>query len=147
MAVDHAAPAIAELLRHKAEGSYLALMAYTAKTAGSERALARIRSVVRDRLTIATTAGYGPRFLHSTGQLHKGGPPVGLFVQIVKDDARDNAIPGQGYGFSTLKQAQALGDLESLRSRELPVLRVSLGRAPDAGWTALADAVEAATAR
>jgi transaldolase/glucose-6-phosphate isomerase len=122
-------------------------MAYTAKTAASERAIARIRAVVRDRLTIATTAGYGPRFLHSTGQLHKGGPPVGLFVQIVQDDARELAIPGQSYGFSILKQAQALGDLESLRSRGLPILRVSLGRTSDARWKALAAAVEAAITR
>jgi transaldolase / glucose-6-phosphate isomerase len=143
----HAGPSIAELLRHTREGAYVALMAYTAKTAASERAIARIRAVVRDRLTIATTAGYGPRFLHSTGQLHKGGPPVGLFVQIVQDDAREVAIPGQSYGFSILKQAQALGDLESLRSRGLPILRVSLGRTSEARWKALAAAVEAAITR
>jgi hypothetical protein len=88
--------------------------------------------------------GYGPRFLHSTGQLHKGGPREGVFLQIVEDDGRDVPIPGQPYGFSTLKQAQALGDFESLRSRKLPVLRVSLGADGTKGWRALASAFESA---
>jgi transaldolase/glucose-6-phosphate isomerase len=113
-----------DLLGHAKRGAYFAIMAYTTK--------------------YATTAGYGPRFLHSTGQLHKGGPKTGLFLQIVQDDARDVPIPGQPYSFSILKQAQSLGDLESLTSRRLPVLRVTLGRAPAAGWKALASAVKSA---
>jgi hypothetical protein len=99
---------------------------------------------VRDRWQIATTAGYGPRFLHSTGQLHKGGPRTGLFLQIVQDDTKDVPIPGQPYSFSILKQAQSLGDLQSLSSRRLPVLRVTLGRDAAAGWKALAAAVKSA---
>ena len=117
-------------------------MAYTGRTEESETALGRIRTRVRDATGIATTAGYGPRFLHSTGQLHKGGPPTGLFLQIVQDDEVDVPIPGEPYGFSVLKQAQALGDFESLTSRRYPVLRVTLGRSPTAGWAALAEAVE-----
>src|SRR5207248_2812697 len=97
-----------------------AIMAYTTRTAAADAAIAAIRTAVRDNLHIATTAGYGPRFLHSTGQLHKGGPKVGLFLQIVQDDRKDVAIPGQPYSFSVLMQAQSLGDLQSLTSRRLP---------------------------
>src|SRR5260221_1877075 len=112
-------------------------MAYPTPPPGSEAATAAIRTSVRDRRQIATTAGYGPRFLHSTGQLHKGGPRTGLFLQVVQDDTRDVAIPGQPFSFSVLKQAQSLGDLKSLTSRRLPVLRVTLSRDPAAGWRAL----------
>jgi hypothetical protein len=82
--------------------------------------------------------------LHSTGQLHKGGPKTGLFLQIVQDDAKDVPIPGQPFSFSILKQAQSLGDLKSLTSRRLPVLRVTLGRDGAAGWRALVAAVKSA---
>jgi transaldolase/glucose-6-phosphate isomerase len=133
-----------QLLAALGERSYFALMAYTAATPASERALREIRAKVRDRCKVATTAGYGPRFLHSTGQLHKGGPAEGVFLQIVQQDTADVPIPGQPYGFATLKAAQALGDLRSLQSRRLPVLRVDLGRRPAAGWKALVHAVESA---
>src|SRR6059058_4102185 len=129
------------LLGKAKRGAYFAIMAYTTRAPGSEAAIDAIRTSVRDRKHIATTAGYGPRFLHSTGQLHKGGPRTGLFLQIVQDDTKDVPIPGQPYSFSILKQAQSLGDLESLSSRRLPVLRVTLGRDPAAGWRALVAAV------
>jgi transaldolase/glucose-6-phosphate isomerase len=132
------------LLRSARPGGYLALMAYTGRSPASERALSRIRTAVRDARKLATTAGYGPRFLHSTGQLHKGGPKQGVFLQIVQEDREDVTIPGQPYSFSVLKQAQALGDLQSLEQRKLPVLRVNLGRSPVAGWKALVSTVEAA---
>jgi hypothetical protein len=119
-------------------------MAYTGRTPASESAISAIRTAVRDSTRIATTAGYGPRFLHSTGQLHKGGPKTGLFLQVVQQDLRDVPIPGEPYTFSILKQAQSLGDLQSLSSRKLPVLRVTLGRDPAAGWKALAAAVKSA---
>jgi hypothetical protein len=77
---------------------------------------------------LATTLGYGPRFLHSTGQLHKGGANNGLFIQITADDAHDLPIPGEPYSFSVLKQAQALGDLHSLVSKQRRVLRLNLGK-------------------
>ncbi len=137
-----AGPEIARLLGTGKAGSYFAIMSYTARTPGSESALKRIRTHVRDRTRFATTSGYGPRFLHSTGQLHKGGPKTGIFLQIVQEDTRDVPIPGQTYGFSTLKQAQALGDLESLQKRGYPVVRVDLGRNPAAGWKALVESVE-----
>ena len=132
------------LLGRAKRGAYFAIMAYTTRSTASESAIASIRTTVRDATQYATTAGYGPRFLHSTGQLHKGGPKVGLFLQIVQDDTRDVPIPGQPYSFSILKQAQSLGDLESLSSRRLPVLRVTLGREAAAGWKALASAVKSA---
>src|SRR5438477_6549189 len=132
------------LLARAKRGSYFAIMAYTPRSTASESAIASIRTSVRDSTRYATTAGYGPRFLHSTGQLHKGGPKVGMFLQVVQDDARDVPIPGQPYTFSILKRAQSLGDLESLSSRRLPVLRVTLGQATAAGWKALAAAVKSA---
>jgi glucose-6-phosphate isomerase/transaldolase/glucose-6-phosphate isomerase len=136
--------AIKALLARAKPGAYFATMAYTARTPGSEAAISAIRAAVRDSTQIATTAGYGPRFLHSTGQLHKGGPKTGLFLQVVQQDARDVPIPGQPFTFSILKQAQSLGDLQSLSSRKLPVLRVTLGKDPAAGWKALAAAVRSA---
>ena len=135
---------VKSLLGRAKKGSYFAIMAYTTRTPGSEAAIDAIRTAVRDKTHFATTAGYGPRFLHSTGQLHKGGPKVGLFLQVVMDDPKDVKIPGQPYSFSILKQAQSLGDLKSLTSRRLPVLRVTLGRDTAAGWRALVAAVKAA---
>ena len=132
------------LLERAKPGAYLAIMAYTTRTPGAEAAIASIRTSVRDATHRATTAGYGPRFLHSTGQLHKGGPKTGLFLQIVQEDSKDVAIPGQPYSFSVLKSAQTLGDLQSLASRRLPVLRVTLGKDAAAGWKALAAAVKSA---
>jgi transaldolase / glucose-6-phosphate isomerase len=135
-------PGLKTLLGKAKPGSYFAIMAYATRTAAADGAIAAIRTAVRDRKNIATTSGYGPRFLHSTGQLHKGGPKTGLFLQIVQDDTKDIAIPGQPFSFSVLKQSQSLGDLQSLTSRRLPVLRVTLGREPAAGWKSLAAAVK-----
>jgi transaldolase/glucose-6-phosphate isomerase len=144
LSASEAGRAVGELLGKARDGSYLALMAYTTRTEASDAAITRARSRVRDATRLATTAGYGPRFLHSTGQLHKGGPPVGLFLQVVQQDRRDVEVPGEPYTFSILKQAQALGDLASLQSRNYPVLRVTLGDEPEAGWRELADSIEAA---
>ncbi|HEX6348048.1 MAG TPA: bifunctional transaldolase/phosoglucose isomerase [Candidatus Dormibacteraeota bacterium] len=129
--------AIAAALRKAKKNAYVAFMAYTATTPGSEGAADRLRELVREKTKFATTWGYGPRFLHSTGQLHKGGPKTGVFVQIVQEDPRDAPIPGQPYGFSLLKQAQALGDFQSLTSRGYPVARITLDRKPADGWKQL----------
>jgi len=107
-------------------GDYLALQAYLTPTPEAWRILREIRVALRDRLRIATTVAWGPRYLHSTGQLHKGGPTSGLFIQITGEDREDVAIPGAGYGFSTLKAAQALGDLQSLRDGARRVIRLHL---------------------
>jgi glucose-6-phosphate isomerase len=144
VAAAEAGPAIADLLRQAKPNGYLAVMAYTSRTAASEAALGQIRGRVRQSTRLATTAGYGPRYLHSTGQLHKGGPPTGLFLQVVQDDTKDVEIPGEPYTFSTLKRAQALGDLRALQAHGRPVLRVTLGRSPGSGWKALAAAVDQA---
>jgi hypothetical protein len=99
---------------------------------------------VRDERGVATTLGYGPRFLHSTGQLHKGGPPQGAFLQVTGDDPVDLPIPGRSFSFGQLKQAQALGDLESLRSHGRPVISVNVGADVGDGVALLADHVRAA---
>ena len=92
---------------------------------------------------MATTFGYGPRFLHSTGQLHKGGPPEGRFLQLVHDSEPDVEIPGESYGFTRLKHAQAIGDLETLRGHDLPAHRVTLtGDDPAAALRALTERVK-----
>lgn len=105
-------------------GDYLAMMAYLPPTSHNDRRLAAVREKLRDRLKVATTLGYGPRFLHSTGQLHKGGPPVGHFLQITERVAQDVPIPGLPYSFGQLEAAQAEGDLRALRGRGRPALRI-----------------------
>jgi glucose-6-phosphate isomerase len=117
-------------------GDYLALMAYLPPTPEYDRRLEGVRLRLRDRLTVATTAGYGPRFLHSTGQLHKGGPPAGHFLQITQRASQDIAIPGKPFTFGELEAAQAQGDLLALRTRGRPALRVR-------GWDLLTTASEA----
>jgi transaldolase/glucose-6-phosphate isomerase len=117
---------LAAHLAMSAPGDYLAIQAYLTPTAEAGRVLQEIRVALRDRLRIATTVGWGPRYLHSTGQLHKGGPTSGLFIQITGEDREDVAIPGAGYGFTTLKAAQALGDLQSLRDGARRVIRLHL---------------------
>jgi glucose-6-phosphate isomerase len=135
---------LAAHLRQLRRGHYLALMAYVAPTEAHSRALQAFRHRLRDQLHVATTLGYGPRFLHSTGQLHKGGPRTGCFLQITADDAADHAIPGRPYSFGILKQAQALGDLGALRAKGLPVLRLHLSGDVGPGLQRLIAAAEAA---
>jgi len=105
-------------------GDYLAIMAYLPPTPENDRRLAAIRLRLRDRLKVATTLGYGPRFLHSTGQLHKGGPPVGHFLQLTERPAEDLSIPGEPFSFGQLEAAQAAGDLVALRARGRPAIRI-----------------------
>ena len=124
-------------------GDYVALQAYLAPTEGTTKALAGIRLALGDRLTLAVTLGFGPRFLHSTGQLHKGGPDNGLFLQLVDQPDDDIAIPETDYGFAALIRAQALGDLKALKQRRRRVLRVDLGPDTAAGLAALAEALRA----
>jgi len=112
------------------------------RTDASHQALQAIRLQVRDKKKVATTLGYGPRFLHSTGQLHKGGPNTGVFLQITSDDAEDLPIPGEPYTFGVLKAAQALGDFLSLSKRNRRALRVHLGADVHAGLKKLQAAVE-----
>ncbi|HEV8337045.1 MAG TPA: glucose-6-phosphate isomerase [Candidatus Polarisedimenticolia bacterium] len=124
-------------------GDYFALQAYLPTREALERPLGRLRDAVRQTRKTATTLGYGPRYLHSTGQLHKGGPPRGVFLQIVAEGGEEAAIPGKPFGFSILEQAQALGDFRALRRHGRPALRVRL-REVEAGLASLAEQVEKA---
>lgn len=126
-------------------GDYVALLAYIQETDEHDEMLQAIRTRLRDSFRVATTTGYGPRFLHSTGQLHKGGPASGVFIQLTDDDALDREIPGEPYTFSTLKQAQALGDFSSLESHKRRALRVHLGSDAAAGLRKLLDIVRSTT--
>ena len=112
-----------ELLRQAGPGSYLAIQAYAPKGPEIEQAVQDLRRRVVEEHHIATTMGYGPRYLHSTGQLHKGGPPTGLFLQIEAGHEPDLPIPGYPYSFGVLARAQAMGDLEALASLGRPVAR------------------------
>ncbi len=107
---------LARALAGARPGDYVALLAYLTPEPATTAALQALRRLIRDRTRLATTVGYGPRYLHSTGQLHKGGPPTAILALLAGDDAEDAAIPGEPYGFATLKMAQALGDLATLRA-------------------------------
>ena len=115
------------LLSGSRPGDYLAIMAYLRQTKEVDEALTDLRLRTIERYHIATTLGYGPRFLHSTGQLHKGGPGTGLFLQITADHEKDLPIPGKPYTFGVLAHAQALGDLQALQALGRRVVRVHLG--------------------
>jgi len=125
-------------------GDYFALLAYIEMNATHEQALQLIRHHVRDTRKAATCLGFGPRFLHSTGQAYKGGPNTGVFLQITADDAADVSVPGQTYTFGTVKAAQARGDLAVLVERGRRALRVHLGADVEAGLRTLASAVDRA---
>ncbi len=115
-----------ELLGRAAPPQYVALMGYVEPSEEFDAAVAELRERIRDKTKATTTFGYGPRFLHSTGQMHKGGPKTGLFVQLVSEDGEDVEIPEAGYTFGHLKKAQAIGDLQTLRDHGLPAVQVRL---------------------
>jgi transaldolase/glucose-6-phosphate isomerase len=118
-------------------GDYVALLAYVEMSAAHERALQTIRARLRARFRVATCVGFGPRFLHSTGQAYKGGPGSGVFLQLTCDDAADLPVPGQRYSFGVVKAAQARGDFEVLAERGRRALRVHLGPDVAGGLAAL----------
>jgi transaldolase / glucose-6-phosphate isomerase len=132
--------ALRALLGDAAPPNYVAIMGYVEPSEEFDRAIDKLRTTIRDARKTTTTFGYGPRFLHSTGQLHKGGAPTGRFLQLVHDGDEDIEIPRAGYTFGTLKNAQATGDLKTLRAHELPAERVRLVGDP-------AQAVDQLTAR
>ncbi len=117
---------LALLLKQAKTGDYMAVNAYLPRNPHMEDVLGRLRAKLQDMTRLATTLGFGPRFLHSTGQLHKGGANNGLFLQITADAKEDLEIPGQGMGFATLERAQALGDYEALVGRKRRILRLHL---------------------
>jgi transaldolase / glucose-6-phosphate isomerase len=122
-------------------GDYMALLAYIEMNSAHEESLQVIRHAVRDRKHVATCLGFGPRFLHSTGQAYKGGPNSGVFLQITCDDANDLAVPGQKYTFGIVKAAQARGDFQVLADRKRRALRVHFPKDVDAGLERLGRAV------
>jgi len=128
-------------------GAYIALQAYVQPTMDTSAALQLLRTRLRDRFRLATTLGYGPRFLHSTGQLHKGDAGKGLFVQFTADDLRDASIPEEAgspassMSFGVLKAAQAMGDRQALLHRGRKVIRFHLGKDIVGGLKRLAEDV------
>jgi transaldolase/glucose-6-phosphate isomerase len=125
-------------------GDYFAVLAFIEMNDAHESALQGIRHDVRDAKRVATCLGFGPRFLHSTGQAYKGGPNSGVFLQITCDDAQDLPVPGQKYTFGVVKAAQARGDFQVLADRGRRALRVHLGPNVGAGLATLAAAVKQA---
>ncbi len=125
-------------------GDYFALLAYVQRTPQTDAALQHIRLRLRDTRRAATTLGYGPRFQHSTGQLHKGGANTGLFIQFVAESRDDLSIPDAPYTFGTLKAAQALGDLQSLQAHGRRVIRIDLNGDIAAGLAEVEQALDAA---
>ncbi|MBJ6111081.1 bifunctional transaldolase/phosoglucose isomerase [Hymenobacter sp. BT523] len=123
-------------------GDFMCLQAYLTETPAVTASLQELRQRVQQALHIATTSGYGPRFLHSTGQYHKGGPNTGLFVQFTDDNPQDLPLPGRSYTFGTFKNAQALGDLQALLDNDRRTLRVHLGHNAEAGLKAVLAALE-----
>jgi len=127
-------------------GDYFAVLGYITMNSVNETTLQGIRHAVRDKKKVATVLGFGPRFLHSTGQAYKGGPNSGVFLQITCDDAKDLPVPGQKYTFGIVKAAQARGDFAVLAERGRRALRVHLGKNLKSGLAALAKAVQKALA-
>jgi transaldolase/glucose-6-phosphate isomerase len=127
-------------------GDYCCISAYIEMNDIHQKSLQAIRQAVRDAKKVATCLGYGPRFLHSTGQAYKGGPNSGVFLQITCDDATDVPVPGRQYTFGVVKAAQARGDFEVLVERDRRALRVHLGRNVAAGLAALQQAIAQALA-
>ncbi|HST09545.1 MAG TPA: bifunctional transaldolase/phosoglucose isomerase, partial [Terriglobales bacterium] len=125
-------------------GDYFALLAYIQMNDDHEKQLQAIRHAVRDTKHVATCLGFGPRFLHSTGQAYKGGPNSGVFLQLTCDDAKDLPVPGQKYTFGVVKAAQARGDFQVLVERGRRALRVHLGADLAAGLRTLQAAIKEA---
>jgi len=119
--------AAARLKQQCRPGTYVAILAYATPSAKIERAIRLLRKTLISHYRVSTTAGYGPRYLHSTGQLHKGGPNSGIFLQLIEQMRPDVEIPGKPFTFGTLARAQAAGDVEALHTHEREVLTVSLG--------------------
>jgi transaldolase/glucose-6-phosphate isomerase len=129
-------------LKRATAGDYVAMLDYIQETPEHDELIQAIRMHLRDALHVATTTGYGPRFLHSTGQLHKGGPATGVFMQVTAANAVDVPLSGEPFTFGTLKEAQALGDFQSLASRHRRAIRVHLGKDVTAGLRALLEIVQ-----
>jgi transaldolase/glucose-6-phosphate isomerase len=144
------AEAIGSLLSSVKKGDYVALTEYFAETNRRDELIAKIREIVARELRVATTTGYGPRFLHSTGQLHKGGGDNGVFIQLTgggKEGGGDLPIPGEKFGFGALVRAQAIGDIQSLANRNRRLTSIDLGADIEAGLEQLARTIRDVVAK
>jgi len=130
-----------------ASGDYFAITQFVEELNNYESLLQEIRFAIRDSKKVATTTGYGPRFLHSTGQLHKGGPDSSVFLQLTSEDINDIDVPGEKFSFGVLKQAQALGDFEAWTNHHRRAIRVDLGRDVEKGLRRLLALVKEALAQ
>ena len=143
-------PSLADVLKahlsRLGAGDYFGVLGYITMNPANEKTLQTIRHSVRDKKKVATVLGFGPRFLHSTGQAYKGGPNSGVFLQITCDDAKDLPVPGQKYTFGVVKAAQARGDFAVLAERGRRALRVHLGKNLKSGLGTLTKAVQKAIA-
>ncbi len=134
---------VTALLSLARPGDYLSLLAWFHRTKARHERLQRLREAVRETTRLASTLGYGPRYLHSTGQLHKGGPDSGLFLQLTSEPDEERPIPDERFGFGVLQRAQAEGDFAALERRDRRVLRIHLGAGVEAGLDALIATVAA----
>ncbi|MGE5222546.1 MAG: bifunctional transaldolase/phosoglucose isomerase [Omnitrophica WOR_2 bacterium] len=141
-----AGEALQQFLSEAHPGDYFALLAYLPESDRLDKDFEEVRLRIRERLHLATTMGYGPRYLHSTGQYHKGGPNTGVFLLLTSKEVQDAPIPGASYTFGVFEQAQALGDLEALRKHGRRVIHVDLGADINRGVAALHDLIESAIA-
>lgn len=138
------AESLLEFLSQANEHDYIAIQAYLPQSSELDMLLRKLRLELRERYRTATTVGYGPRYLHSTGQYHKGGPNTGLFVQLVAEASEDAQVPGRDYSFDVLCSAQSRGDLEALQAHGRRTIRINLGSNPAAKLRSLADAMQEA---
>jgi hypothetical protein len=134
-------------LSQVAPGDYVAVLAYLTEEAAVENGLRSLCRDLQEKFHVATTLGYGPRYLHSTGQYHKGGSNTGLFIELTCDEDGDLTIPGSPYGFSTFRRAQAQGDFEALQKHGRRIIRVDLGGDAGNGIVRLREAVREALTR
>ena len=122
-------------------GDYIAIQAYMAEAPDTNRILQDIRTYLRDHLQVATTIGYGPRYLHSTGQYHKGGPNTGIYLQLKRETKNDVSLPDEDYSYSILIKAQAQGDFEALARRDRRIVSIDLGAESENGLKRLKEAI------
>ena len=140
---DRLRKAVESWLAKKKPRDYVAVQAYVSPSADNVAKLQTLCVAIEQRLGLATTLGFGPRFLHSTGQLHKGGPNSVLVLQIIDQPTDNLSVPETNYTFDALIQAQALGDFTALKQRRRRVLRIDLGSDDAAGLPLLAEALQA----
>jgi transaldolase/glucose-6-phosphate isomerase len=106
---------------------FVSFLAYVDRSPATKKALQGLQQIIASTLKVPALSGFGPRYLHSIGQLYKGGPKLGIFIEFFVKDAKDVKIPHEVYGFSQLKRAQAMGDYKAISSKGLPILAVDLG--------------------